>query len=865
MASAVALASRESLALLSPLDAALLCLASLLHDSAMHLSEDGFEHLISGRWPPPRLAEKAWPVAWDEFLLEASKFDARQLVALFGDPTPVVARPQVSGLSVSRRDRLLAGEFLRRHHSRLAHEIALHGVPGPSSDRLLLGAPNEDLANLVGLVARSHGMPLRKALDTLDSDDRRSYRGSHPAFVMVLLRVADYLQLEADRAPAELLLIKRIAAAASVREWHAHHAIVDIRNTHADPEAIHVTLSPAVSADAYFILRQRLADIQREIDDCWAVLGEVYGRFGTLAVLGLRVRRIHSNVADPAFVSRLPFLPIQAQFAVGNPDLLTLLVGPLYNGDAIFAIRELVQNAVDACIEHADILGAHTHDSHRIVVTLRHQDGSRWLDVEDDGVGMTADVIVNHFLNAGSSFCRSRYWHERHRDADGHSRVHRSGRFGVGVLAAYLIGDHISVSTRAEGSSGIAFDARLTDERVELRRVERPRGTTVSVKVRTPAMWKLLLEDVQRWDWYRAEYPVVDRRIVEGRNAPQPIRSSAKVPYVGRPSSGPWRRLASDGGETVEWAFQQGPAIMCNGIVIGAAADDETSPLTQRIEPPIGPRVPRISIWDKEGRLPLNLQRTELSAHGLRDIWDRVCADVWLDYVIHLLAVIPTEVQYPLMHRAIHDLPLHSGVRHDRGGHVALTREGVTGLTPWHVNALHAPSALVVPHGLRPNDLLDWSDFGTPAIVVPVKVADLSWRSVAMDADGVGGFRAWCPVPVCGARVLYSRGSLGGAVWKVVTFGVVADGGADLVGMAKTAALSEHEWIAEIFFESDVAGATSLFEQAWISLLDSPVIPYDLNERLRICASGIDKSSDHLRALVAEGTITASVRQRLTR
>ena len=81
-------------------------------------------------------------------------------------------------------------------------------------------------------------------------------------------------------------------------ESRAHHAVLDIRNTHSDPEAIFVQAAPQ-EARTYLKLRRLLQGLQAELDSCWAVLGEVYGRFGALANLGLVIRRVRSNTHGP--------------------------------------------------------------------------------------------------------------------------------------------------------------------------------------------------------------------------------------------------------------------------------------------------------------------------------------------------------------------------------------------------------------------------------------------------------------------------------------------------------------------------------------------------------------------------------------
>jgi hypothetical protein len=153
------LISDKAWAVLSAADSAALIVATLLHDAGMHLSADGFRSLIDPQVPResvPHFNEMPWPVLWTNFLGEASRFDERQLKRLFGDCAPVSA-PDLNDLS--ERDHLLIGEFLRRHHRRLAHEIALWGVPGPTRDPIRIAdAFEQATGNLIGLIARSHGI-----------------------------------------------------------------------------------------------------------------------------------------------------------------------------------------------------------------------------------------------------------------------------------------------------------------------------------------------------------------------------------------------------------------------------------------------------------------------------------------------------------------------------------------------------------------------------------------------------------------------------------------------------------------------------------------------------------------------------------
>lgn len=98
-----------------------------------------------------------------QFLTEARRFDQHNLHSLFGSFDPVQEVPS-NKLGLTFKHRLLIGEFLRRHHARLAHEIAISGIPGPGSPVALADFEFKDLMDLSGYVARSHNSSIRSAV-----------------------------------------------------------------------------------------------------------------------------------------------------------------------------------------------------------------------------------------------------------------------------------------------------------------------------------------------------------------------------------------------------------------------------------------------------------------------------------------------------------------------------------------------------------------------------------------------------------------------------------------------------------------------------------------------------------------------------
>jgi len=141
---------------------------------------------------------------------------------------------------------------------------------------------------------------LRDTFDALQKGYHlRKYGNCHPVYVMALLRIADYLQLQRDRAPGGVLRVKGIRSPKSRREWAAHESVQNINyDQHDDPEVVEIIVNPTkTSIDTFLRLQSWLTDIQSELDATWAVLGEVYGRFNERD-LGLTIRRIQSNLEN---------------------------------------------------------------------------------------------------------------------------------------------------------------------------------------------------------------------------------------------------------------------------------------------------------------------------------------------------------------------------------------------------------------------------------------------------------------------------------------------------------------------------------------------------------------------------------------
>jgi hypothetical protein len=682
---------------LTAADITVLLGATLLHDIGMYLREDGFLKLISGTLqhrPIPwfdtsssdRKADLPWPEEWSQYRQEIRRFSDRDFSLLIGHIPPIRELSNWFDHDLpsdprlwSQIDLLLIGEFVRRCHGRLAHEITMYGFPGLTEEEFpVLADLLPKYADLIGLVARSHFLPLREAVAYLDYKHPRVLRPRDCAAIyhMALLRVGDYLQLDSNRAPSILFKLRSPGVPPSVDAWRQHEAVVDISYMVDDPVAIKIELSGRHSLKTHLQLKYLIEGLQQELDTSSAVLSEVYGRVTDYGIGGLRLAklRVFSNHQDPSLLSGLPYIPERITFAA-DPKILSLMVAPIYGMFPEFGIRELLQNSVDAVLEHRRYRanrGTPCNVSDDEILVQLSGDDNLTLTISDNGIGMTPNIVRDYFLRAGASFRDSRLWKEEYTDVGGASRVRRSGRFGVGVFAGFLLGEAMKVVTRhASSEFGLHFVVKNDSELIELEKIGAPVGTTISIRLPESLASRFVTEIWPRCPyWYALQDPKVTfeyRTSERVERLAQPIMISA---HEARGGTVAWNTFRPPAFEGVSWTSDLSvsggksheqkrrrprgsgepfPSIWCNGFLIGSPVADERYSWQEQTYSMKSARYswstfrpftpPSLLIFDHEGALPLTVKRDELV--GPLPFEQLLAEDIALDFIAWCLAAAP--------------------------------------------------------------------------------------------------------------------------------------------------------------------------------------------------------------------------------
>jgi Histidine kinase-, DNA gyrase B-, and HSP90-like ATPase len=522
---------------LTPDDAVVLVAGILLHDIALHLTPSTFVAAItdSASRPPTqwfgvandsRGPDADWSVLWREFRKEVRHMATSQLTLIIGpdgEPPACCYSNELTPEAWTLSDRQVIGEFIRRNHCRIAHEVAIYGFPGLKADDFpVLATSMSDLADAIGVLARSHGESLnvmRDYLQYVDPGNKRPYGVVLP-YLMALLRVSDFAQIHAARAPRLLLKLRDPQSPLTFAEWAKHAAVPRVSWDHQDPRAIHVVVSQSHGYRTHLALQELLAQFEDEIDRSISLLDYEYGQTD-LSMLQLRKQRLTSNLSSAALEQALPFVPERVSLR-SDRDLFRLVVRDLYGDEPEVAGRELLQNAIDA-VRALGVVGS--LDEPAVTVTVRENaDGSGVLAVVDRGIGMTPRILADYFLTAGASFTA------RGRGVD--VVPVKAGRFGVGAFAAFLLGDRIQISTRhVEERKGIQCEATLGGDLVELQwTTVEAHGTTVEVPFRTADLQSGAFELIHSIAKYHVlPEPLVEFRFVAADGSVTPVIPSQQA------------------------------------------------------------------------------------------------------------------------------------------------------------------------------------------------------------------------------------------------------------------------------------------------------------------------------------------------
>jgi hypothetical protein len=266
--------------------------------------------------------------------------------------------------------------------------------------------------------------------------------------VAAALRLADILDFDRERTPPVLfhyLLPGPLTSAGdnrSILEWGKH---LTISNWHIEDEAI-VFRGRSTSHIVHHAVVQFAGEIEKEIEATRATFGAfLKGEWPFI---------LPKLVKDDITPDGYRYVPYR--FELDDERVYTLLMGGAIYNQPLVAVRELIQNAVDACKLRDALLRMHEPElvpktEGRITIKYCESDAdcaNPLLVVEDTGIGMDEWVLERFFLKVGRSYYRSSEFSRTRVDLRRHGLDFAPvSEFGIGFLSSFLIADQVRVET----------------------------------------------------------------------------------------------------------------------------------------------------------------------------------------------------------------------------------------------------------------------------------------------------------------------------------------------------------------------------------------------------------------------------------
>lgn len=305
----------------------------------------------------------------------------------------------------------------------------------------------------------------------LKSDVRKGRDCLNPQFIAALLRIGDYLDMDEQRAP--LYLYQHLQPKEySDLEWRQHFCIENfdkiVKNKKTGLKEISF-FGQSNDPSVHRKLLKYFDGINKELSDAIS-LSETFE--DEKYQLHLRTSVVNRICTEGFSIS-------DVKLVLDYKAVTNLLMGEHIYGNPKYGLREIIQNSIDACktmMESAESMEEYRIRTYEPYVSIYLDQARGTVSIQDNGSGMTLDILKNYFLNVGVSYYRSDDYL-----LQGH-RYQPIGHYGIGFLACFMLSDSVRVITKHISSSKpIRVDMARNSEYISLAEdeIQRQQGTEI--------------------------------------------------------------------------------------------------------------------------------------------------------------------------------------------------------------------------------------------------------------------------------------------------------------------------------------------------------------------------------------------------
>ncbi|KFF55613.1 hypothetical protein CM50_00495 [Bacillus subtilis] len=282
-------------------------------------------------------------------------------------------------------------------------------------------------------------------------------------FISIVLRLADILDFDAERTPDILYNHLDIQNPISIQEWSKHRSIhswsISEQQIMFAAECEHPVIEKTIKEFCEYI--------EEELYKCKMVLNEMQDRIRDnlkkIYSLPLPYKVDTTEVSAKIDYDGNPiYIYKDLKFNLDQAEIIKLLMGTSLYGNNSVVIRELIQNAIDACKVRSICSEGWGEQGYKpiIKINIYEKDAENYLEIKDNGIGMDENIILNYFSNLGKSYYKSEEFLKLKVRLNSNYRP--ISNFGIGFLSTFMVSNQVNVQTTK------IFDKYTTSKPIEL-------------------------------------------------------------------------------------------------------------------------------------------------------------------------------------------------------------------------------------------------------------------------------------------------------------------------------------------------------------------------------------------------------------
>ncbi|WP_254639532.1 ATP-binding protein [Cohnella sp. GbtcB17] len=303
----------------------------------------------------------------------------------------------------------------------------------------LMNVPSHEtsyFADDVALICESHNEGIEWVYENLQTYMEKGKYSFNPQFCAILLRLADILDFDGQRTPPVLYHLIN-PKGFSMGEWQKHF-VIDNKDKVKHDEHLKIkkiTLTGQCSD----------VEIHRKVLDYIGWMNKEIKNANLFTEVWKEKYLLHFKHPVENNIKTFGFSASNLSLSVNYKSISKLLMGENLYGDKKLGLREIIQNSIDACQVKRALyntkkrFGDEEYSPSIRIILDRNEDT---ITIEDNGIGMTKNIIEEYFLSIGNSYYRSEDYI--------YSGMNYTaiGSFGIGFLATFMLSRDVKVHTR---------------------------------------------------------------------------------------------------------------------------------------------------------------------------------------------------------------------------------------------------------------------------------------------------------------------------------------------------------------------------------------------------------------------------------